>query len=54
MTRARDRLYIAGFEGKNGRSAGCWYELIIGALGDTLEEAESPGGTVRRRASPHN
>jgi ATP-dependent helicase/nuclease subunit A len=52
MTRARDRLYIAGFEGKNGRSAGCWYELIIGALGDTLEEAESPGGTVRRRVAP--
>ena len=22
-----DRLYIAGFEGKNGQSAGCWYEI---------------------------
>jgi ATP-dependent helicase/nuclease subunit A len=53
MTRARDRLYIAGFEGKNGPSAGCWYELITGALGDTLQEEESPDGAkVRRRIEP--
>ena len=50
MTRARDRLYIAGFEGKNGPSAGCWYELITGALGDTLQEAESADGRKVRRA----
>jgi ATP-dependent helicase/nuclease subunit A len=32
MTRARDRLYIAGFEGKNGRAKGCWYDAISDAL----------------------
>ncbi len=42
MTRARDRLYIAGFEGKNGQSAGCWYELISGALGDHAERGRRP------------
>ena len=29
MTRARDRLYIAGFEGKRGRADGCWYDVIL-------------------------
>ena len=53
MTRARDRLYIAGFEGKNGKSAGCWYELITGALGDTLQEADGADGSkVRRLVEP--
>ena len=37
MTRARDRLYIAGFEGKRGRDDGCWYDLINQALQDGLE-----------------
>lgn len=32
MTRARDRLIIAGFEGKNGRGKGCWYDLIIDTM----------------------
>ena len=32
MTRARDRLYIAGFEGKSGRADGCWYDVIFDAL----------------------
>ena len=53
MTRARDRLYIAGFEGKNGQSAGCWYELISGALGNTLSEAAGHDGSkVLRRLEP--
>ncbi len=29
MTRARERLYVCGWEGKNGRKAGCWYDLIF-------------------------
>ncbi|MEQ1671826.1 MAG: UvrD-helicase domain-containing protein, partial [Hyphomicrobium sp.] len=29
MTRARDRLYIGGFEGKNGRAANCWYDAMF-------------------------
>ena len=37
MTRARDRLYVTGFEGSKGRPAGCWYELVSSALGDMLE-----------------
>ncbi len=54
MTRARDRLYIAGFEGKNGQSAGCWYELISGALGDTLQRSRRPRRRPRfcRRVEP--
>ena len=53
MTRARDRLYVAGFEGKNGQSAGCWYGLISSALGDKLKDAEGHGGAkVRRIVEP--
>ena len=49
MTRARDRLYVAGFEGKRGRAAGCWYDLIVEALHETLQEAErSDGAKVQR------
>lgn len=33
MTRPRDRLIIAGFEGKKGRSSGCWFDLVCDALG---------------------
>ena len=32
MTRAEDRLYITGWEGKTDRSATCWYDLIAAAL----------------------
>ncbi|MGL4397454.1 MAG: double-strand break repair helicase AddA [Hyphomicrobium sp.] len=50
MTRARDRLYIAGFEGGKGRSAGCWYDLIEGALSPHLDTITlDDGRTVRRR-----
>ncbi len=53
MTRARDRLYIAGFEGKNGKSNGCWYELIDHALDDMLQEADGADGVkVRRLVEP--
>jgi len=44
MTRARDRLYVAGFLGKRGQTAGCWYELITEALRGTLTEVEGPDG----------
>ncbi len=39
MTRARDRLYVAGFEGKNGRAKGCWYD----AISDALTAGRAPG-----------
>ncbi len=53
MTRARDRLYIAGWEGKRGRGAGCWYDLVHDALEPGLEAVESPDGSkVLRLFSP--
>ncbi len=51
MTRARDRLYIAGFEGKKGIDAGCWYETITEALGPRLKTVELPDGTEVRRVT---
>lgn len=44
MTRARDRLYIAGFDGKKDRAADCWYDLIAGSLGETLREVDLADG----------
>jgi len=35
MTRARDRLYVCGFEGKKGRSQDCWFDMIERGLGDS-------------------
>jgi ATP-dependent helicase/nuclease subunit A len=53
MTRARDRLYVAGFETKSGRGKGCWYDLIEGALRDVCETVETEDGrTVLRYACP--
>ncbi|MGB8274262.1 MAG: double-strand break repair helicase AddA [Alphaproteobacteria bacterium] len=52
MTRARDRLYVCGWETKNGKGKGCWYDLISDALGPHTEEvALEPLGTVRRLVS---
>jgi len=52
MTRARDRLYIAGFEGQNGPEPGCWYELIEKRLRGALDEVvEDDGRRTFRRAS---
>jgi ATP-dependent helicase/nuclease subunit A len=47
MTRARDRLYIAGFEGARPVK-GCWYELITAGLGN-LEEVEGEDGRPVQR-----
>jgi ATP-dependent helicase/nuclease subunit A len=44
LTRARDRIYIAGFEGKNGRQKGCWYDTIREGLEDVLQEIELGDG----------
>jgi len=52
MTRPRDRLYVAGFEGAKGRAPGCWYDLIWQALADDLDAvALGDGRTVWRKAS---
>ena len=53
MTRARDRLYIAGFH--NGSlPAGSWYETIQNALAPVLREAaDFAGRTVWRMGPEH-
>jgi ATP-dependent helicase/nuclease subunit A len=44
VTRARDRLYVAGFEGKSGRPGRCWYNLIKEALEGKVEKIVEPDG----------
>lgn len=44
LTRARDRLYISGFENKKGRADGCWYDLITAGLEGQLAEAQAFDG----------
>lgn len=34
MTRARDRLYVTGFEDSQGRKDGCWYNMVAAAMDD--------------------
>lgn len=53
MTRARDRLYVCGFEGRRARDPGCWYDLAaaaIRALGEQV--ALEPDGEGWRISSP--
>lgn len=53
MTRARDRLYVAGFEGTQRRDKGCWYDLVSDGLEGRLREVpDGQGGTVRRMECP--
>ncbi len=49
LTRARDRLYVAGFEGRNAPPPDCWYNLIRDGLADHLREAPTKDGRVVRR-----
>jgi ATP-dependent helicase/nuclease subunit A len=52
LTRARDRLYVAGFEGNTAPPPESWYQLIRTALCDRLAEATAAdGGTVWRLVS---
>lgn len=44
MTRARDRLYICGWETKRGRAEGCWYDLMEPAIKSIGDEIETPMG----------
>jgi ATP-dependent helicase/nuclease subunit A len=55
MTRARDRLYVAGFEGKKARPDGCWYNLVHEALSAGLTKATAfDGETVWRLVEPQS
>jgi len=40
MTRAEDRLYVCGSEGKRAPVADCWLQLIRDGLADEAEEAD--------------
>jgi len=46
MTRARDRLYIAGYEGKQSASERSWYYLVFAALKDQAEEISDQQGNI--------
>ncbi|WP_423415397.1 double-strand break repair helicase AddA [Hyphomicrobium sp. B1] len=53
MTRARDRLYIAGFEGKRGKAPGCWYDVVSEALTpDMTEIVRDDGQKIWRKETP--
>jgi ATP-dependent helicase/nuclease subunit A len=52
MTRARDRLYVCGWEGSRARPRECWYDIIADGLQGLLQNAtDAAGHTVRRLAS---
>ncbi|USG61328.1 double-strand break repair helicase AddA [Sneathiella marina] len=51
LTRAEDRLYICGWEGKKRRSPDCWYEMVDRAFEEGVEEILLPWGDVARRRS---
>src|SRR6185503_16133540 len=48
MTRAADRLVIAGARGINRAPEGCWYQLVEAALKPDATETEDREGTVLR------
>ncbi|MBT6329364.1 MAG: double-strand break repair helicase AddA [Kordiimonadaceae bacterium] len=51
MTRAEDRLYVTGFEDKNGRKEDCWYDMIRNAVSqmDGVDEIQIGDETILRR-----
>ncbi|MFZ1103424.1 MAG: UvrD-helicase domain-containing protein, partial [Hyphomicrobiaceae bacterium] len=52
LTRARDRLYVAGFEGAQKPPSDCWYNLVKEGLAGRLEEVQDADGrTVWRLRS---
>ena len=51
MTRAAQRLVVAGYETSTGRSEGCWYDLVEFGLRELMTDAPAPwsaGETIRR------
>ena len=52
MTRAEDRLYVAGHVGSKKPDAGCWYERVAGGLKASII-ADMPAHTTRLRAAEH-
>ena len=54
MTRARDRLYICGWETARGASDGCWYHLVRDAMEGIAQPVESSFLTNDREAIDAN
>jgi ATP-dependent helicase/nuclease subunit A len=61
LTRAEDRLYIAGWETRRASAAHCWYNVVETALADATEIETDPflaarleDGRVRRLRSPQS
>ena len=55
MTRAKERLVIAGTQGRNKIPDGCWYRLVDDALkGDCISEPadDGDGEVLRFRKGP--
>jgi len=46
LTRARDRLYVAGIQGLHAPPDNCWYNLIKGGLEGHLQEVKAADGRV--------
>ncbi len=44
MTRASERLVIAGYETQKGRAKDCWHNLVSGALADRMTKAPASWG----------
>ncbi|MGK2922078.1 MAG: double-strand break repair helicase AddA [Methyloceanibacter sp.] len=51
MTRARDRLYVCGWQGVRQREGNCWYDLIEQGLRPHLTQTAGEDGPVRRMLS---
>jgi len=49
MTRARDRLYVCGWQGQRVPEKDCWYHLVRDGLDGHLGPVESEGGVLARR-----
>lgn len=49
MTRAKDRLYVCGYEGVREPSPDCWYTLIANGLAGNMEEVLAWDGDPVRR-----
>jgi ATP-dependent helicase/nuclease subunit A len=49
LTRAEERLYIAGYHGKNPPPEGCWHNMISAALAASSERVETDDGYILRR-----
>jgi ATP-dependent helicase/nuclease subunit A len=52
MTRAEDRLYVAGWVGSKKADRGCWYERIEAGLRASSEGGSLPGPKTHGRAAP--